>query len=314
MESKHDTTCENTGTPPHTIFVWDFDWTVVNCNSDEYIPAQFMEDDALAEGFRELYQATGKNWHACVEAMVGRAMSEGGADSAQVLDAARQMPYLAGVRQALDDIIECRCDQMILSDGNTLFINTFLNANGLGGHFDHVVSNEGSWDENKDRLVVVHQSQQYGGHDCSTCSANLCKTQALEKTLTQWGFPRIENKSKSEKNTIPSSSMRPRIVYVGDGANDACPVWNILGPGDVMLARSGRKRKYANRRTGQETDDEAVSGGDGDIYGTPFGILPALQLARTADPPVIPKCQVWEWSTGVELRHLVGKLLGNVKA
>ena len=289
----------------HTIFVWDFDWTVINCNSDEYIPGQFMEEADVNDGFRELYQES-RDWHACVQAMVGRAMKKQGATPDAILAAAEKMPYLKGVRSALD-IIRTRkgTGQMILAAGNTLFIGAYLDANGLARHFTHgVISNEGKWvrqSGGKDvRLEVIHQSKQYGGHTCDRCSANLCKTQALEKVLEQH-FPGIFNEQ--------GDRQRPRIVYVGDGANDACPALCVLGESDLLLARAGRRRKKANTRAGPETDKEAITERE---EGSPFGIVPALQCEQEGENKLGPKCRVWEWNTGDELKGLVTKIIENI--
>lgn len=318
---------------PHTLFVWDFDWTVINCNSDEYIPAQFMNRETLTQAFKDLYKSTGGDWHACVEGVVNRVMmaAEGGAAASpsSLLEAAQQMPYLLGVRQALDLIDSRRghhnkgtTAQMILSDGNTLFIEAFLQKEGLVGHFPYgIISNEGQWDENG-RLRVIHHSQQYGGHGCDRCSANLCKTQALQKTLAAQhdgdNSLHLQENDNDDNKEAAIVRWRPRIVYVGDGANDACPVLNVLREGDVMLARVGRKRNCANDRKGPETDEEATSpttttnnANEKEKEGIPFGIVPALQRAKESG--VVPQCQVLEWQTGDELRQLVEKLLDDIK-
>ena len=284
------------------LFVWDFDWTVVNCNSDEYIPAQFFpNEETLSQEFSKLYKQHNKDWHACVERMVATARVEYGATQSTLLAAARRMPYLTGVRQALDLIHNnnkqpSTTSQMILSDGNTLFIHEFLQANELAQHFDSgVISNIGKWVDDKDNssndllLLVEHQSAQYGGHDCPTCPANLCKTQALRHALPQ---------------TFPKDNDRPRIVYVGDGSNDACPALQVLGTGDVLLARVGHKRAAPNRRQGIETDAQAM---EGQAAGGRFGIEGALQ--RATDKGEGPKCTVKQWYTGDELRSLVEQVL-----
>jgi len=229
-----------------------------------------------------------------VEGMVART----GASQELLLAAARQMPYLTSVRQTLEDIHTCnskKTDQMILSDGNTLFLKAFLQHLCLEHYFTRgVVSNKGSWDENGN-LRVVHQSEAYGGHDCPRCSANLCKSQALQQTLS-------ENKANK---TIAAKS--PRIVYIGDGANDACPVLNVLEQGDVMLARVGRRRTFANERKGPETDEEAEQTSD-DEEGSLFGIAATLQRAQEEEG-LVPKCVGWR--TGDELRLLVQQLLAD---
>lgn len=285
--------------PPHTLFVWDFDFTVINSNSDEYIPAQFLTKEQLKTGFRELYQSKNGDWHACVEEMVYRALQSEKGSQPALLQAAAQMPYLIPVKQAIDNIYNTpRASQMILSDGNTLFIGEFLRHNEMVSHFDAgVVSNLGSWNEETGRLRVVHQSQQYGGHDCDRCSDNLCKTQALSETL-------------KEKAIVKKKKRRPRIVYVGDGGNDACPVLKVLQKGDIMLARVGQRRACANERQGGETDQEATNDCPGEGGG--FGIIPALVKAKE-EKGLVPKCEVWEWQTGEELRALVDKILQDVQ-
>lgn len=279
----------------HTLFVFDFDWTIVNCNSDEYVPGQFLKEDELMGGFVDLYEA-GNDWHTCVEKMVGRAVKEGDATPSSILEAASRMPFLLDVLRALEHIRSKapRTGQMILSDGNTLFINEFLRGQGIQSHFTHgIVSNIGSWDE-QGGLSVVHQSQKYGGHQCEMCPANLCKAQALKDTL-QEKFQR-------------QSRKRPRIVYVGDGGNDACPALNVLVEGDVLLARAGRRRTLANQRSGPETDAAAVAGTEESGL---FGILPKLEEASKGG--VFPSCRVLEWTTGEELRIQVEELLKDVK-
>ncbi len=287
------------------LFVWDFDWTVVNCNSDEYVPAQFLGQDATSDGFRDLIRKNGTNndavdwdWHKCVEIMVGRAMNDegGGATPDDILAAAARMPFLDQVQLAIAEISEKgdQMGQMILSDGNTLFIQAFLKANDMEKCFDEgIMTNIGEFvapgeDGGKPALKVTHQSAKYGGHNCPRCarSPNLCKTQALRDKLSQMG-------------DIPA-----KIVYVGDGANDACPAINVLRECDVLLARGGVKRSEANGRSGAETDEETRDKREESKSGTSFGILSALEEAKV-DGKKIPKCHVSEWRTGAELRSLI---------
>lgn len=320
---------------PSLLFVWDFDWTIVNCNSDEYVPAQFLGTAETAKGFRQLWREQMKNnrdekgdWHACVQAMVQRALesieNKGSAGTPSqydlLLDAARRMPYLTPVREALEAVHVKRgmTGQIILSDGNTLFIGAFLDRHGLREYFSQgegVVSNHGAWHQQEEdatgvqgRLIITHQSRQYGGHNCDRCPSNLCKTQALQHTVLN--------------NSI--GRPRPRIVYIGDGANDACPALHVLQRGDVLFARVGTKRDFANEREGPETDKEALSSMNTEEVVTAtskkkkgkrrsiFGLVPALQEAQEENPSLVPDCEVYEWRTGDELKRLVDQLLDDI--
>jgi pyridoxal phosphate phosphatase PHOSPHO2 len=293
------------------LFVWDFDWTVINCNSDEYVPAQFLGHDATSHGFRDLIRtaeqqaksaqhddpdAVDWDWHKCVEIMVGRAMNEGtGATFEDILAAAAKMPFLDQIKTAVVEVSEQdETGQMILSDGNTLFINAFLKANDMEACFNEgIMTNVGEFvvDEAKPALKVTHQSAKYGGHSCVQChrSPNLCKTQALNDKLGQ-----LDNAPE-------------KIVYVGDGANDSCPALNVLRESDALLARGGIKRSEANDRCGAETDEEAKDK-NGDRQGGTFGIMAALKHAEKKEGGgKTPKCRVMEWSSGRELRDFIRK-------
>lgn len=303
------------------LFVWDFDWTVINCNSDEYVPAQFLGHDATSNGFRDLIRTaeeqtrakaeSNKNddvdvidwdWHKIVEIMVGRAMNEGaGATPDDILAAAAKMPYLDEIKAAIVDISQQeQMGQMILSDGNTLFIEAYLRANNMEECFSEgIMTNIGKFvsigEEGKPALKVTHQSAKYGGHSCARCarSPNLCKTQALSDKLGQLGDEAPE-----------------KIVYVGDGANDACPALNVLREGDVLLARGGTKRSEANDRYGAETDDEAKDRTECSKGGT-FGIVSALKHAEKEEGGgKILKCRVMKWTTGKELRDFIKEIIG----
>ena len=297
------------------LFVWDFDYTVVNCNSDEYVPAQFLGHDATSDGFRDLIRKNGTDndavdldWHKCVEIMVGRAMNDeggGGATPDDILAAAARMPFLDQVQLAITEISEKgeQTGQMILSDGNTLFIQAFLQANDMEKCFDEgIMNNIGEFvtsreeEGGKPALKVTHQSAKYGGHNCPRCarSPNLCKTQALRDKLSQM-------------EEVPA-----KIVYVGDGANDACPALSLLREGDVLLARGRVKRSEANGRSGAETDEAAMDKRNegSEKSGTSFGILSALKKAKIEEEK-IPKCHVSGWSSGAELRCLIRDVLSS---
>ena len=113
-----DRSSVNDSVVDNTLFVWDFDWTVINCNSDEYIPAQFMDEKTLNDGFRSLYKETNGDWHACVEGMVNRCIGCGDVGSSSnnnnttskesVMKAAQKMPYLIGIRNAIENHLQLR--------------------------------------------------------------------------------------------------------------------------------------------------------------------------------------------------------------
>ena len=274
--------------PVATLFVWDFDWTIVNCNSDEYVPSHFMGTEMTESTLRAMMKVRGHTkWHECVSDLVNLCISEYGATMDDVHDAASDMPYLADVRGAMEDVHDDdTCGQAIISDGNDVFIGAFLSKNGMDSYFAHgVMTNMGRWDHDDrcddasddDRAIiggergggggggggrggergdatydtrtgrrvfrVMHQSSVYGGHTNGHCPPNLCKTQVLLDILDRTA-------------TTTVGGGRPRIVYVGDGSNDACPALHVLNERDVLLARNGRRISDPNAKRGIQHDEE----------------------------------------------------------
>ncbi|KAL9180643.1 hypothetical protein ACHAXT_011096 [Thalassiosira profunda] len=280
--------------PVDTLFVWDFDWTVVNCNSDEFVPAHFLgnaESTRRLHEYWEKFGTEGKDgWHECISAIINDCIREKGCNRKEIQEVAASMPYLEEVRGAIENVgTYARCGQMIISDGNDDFIHAFLEGNGLAKCFCHGVETNFAQYDGDDanggiQFSVVHQSKKYGGHSCPTCPTNLCKTQVLRDILS-----RLDGES------------RPRVVYVGDGANDACPGLRVLEDGDVLFARGGFKVADPNSKTGPQPDAEPSEGKGG------FAILSVLKKAE--EEGLRPKCRVSPWETGSQLRSLVRGIL-----
>ncbi len=59
------------------LFVWDFDWTIVNCNSDEYVPASFLGAAEMERRLRQMIEIHGPTkWHDCVASLINECMKE----------------------------------------------------------------------------------------------------------------------------------------------------------------------------------------------------------------------------------------------
>ena len=110
-----------------------------------------------------------------------------------------------------------------MSDSNTFFIDTILEASGAKGFFNSVTSNA-AWFEEDGRLRV----QEYHSHTCSSCTRtpNMCKGRALSEYRDRNG------------GGDRSGGSYGRVVYVGDGRNDLCPCLK-LSERDVVVCREG---------------------------------------------------------------------------
>lgn len=281
--------------PEPILLVWDFDHTIVDCNSDEYIPSQFSDVRDVQSHFIEL-MGSGFSWHKCVEIQMSFAVSNG-ASLSSIKEAAAKMPYLIEVKKSLEDITSLdpedtriKPHQVILSDGNTAFIETFLKYNNMLHHFNlDIISNIGILSEHGN-LTVTPQSSP-NGHTCPRCPSNLCKTEALRQLLAkQFG------------------AKRPQIIYVGDGTNDACPALKILGENDVLLARCGQRKENKSNIHGPQEDQ--CSEDMNHTSGKEYGILPTLKILEITEK-LKPRCKILKWCTGSQLRKHVKELLNS---
>ena len=277
-----------------TILVWDFDWTIINCNSDEYVPAGFLGDEEVAKRISaEMKEHGPTKWHECVANLINACVLEKACSKNDILEKAAAMPYLIDVKQALTDVANNKqCQQAIISDGNDKFIEAYLRKNDMINFFSWIETNVGSWENNNAKISfkIRYQSSKYGGHECKLrCPPNLCKTQVLEDILTK------VSKDKDAK--------RPRIVYIGDGHNDACPALQVLNENDVLLAREGKRCPNPNYESGPQPDKNNHNAASGT-----FAILSTLEKAKKRHG-LVPKCRVCPWNTGKELRSLINGIL-----
>jgi len=124
----------------------------------------------------------------------------------------------------------------VISDSNTLFIDWTLEAHGLdaarlfsgaGVHTNPAsitaAAEPGGGRQGARLVVSPHEPRAGPGHGCPNCPPNLCKAKRMRAIAAE----------KTHGAAAP-----PRVAYVGDGGNDACPA-AALAPGDVVFARRG---------------------------------------------------------------------------
>jgi len=107
-----------------------------------------------------------------------------------------------------------------LSNANSVFISTILESKGLSTLFEEIVTNPAEWDPSG--LLKLRRKVDPSGpqHACKVgCSPNMCKGQELDAFL---------ERHKPEFD---------RVIYVGDGSNDYCPVIRLRSQDMVFCRR-----------------------------------------------------------------------------
>ncbi|KAI9442499.1 phosphatase phospho-type [Lactarius indigo] len=122
---------------------------------------------------------------------------------------------------------------LCLSSANSVFISTILESKGLQDLFTEIVTNPAEWDPSGLLKLRRHVDVNGPQHNCPVgCDANICKGSELDAFLKRRG------------------TDYDRIVYVGDGSNDFCPVLRLRSQ-DMVLCRKYRGLEHRIAREGE---------------------------------------------------------------
>ncbi|AIN95619.1 phosphatase, putative [Leishmania panamensis] len=265
------------------LVVFDFDHTIVDCNTDVVIPAALGRRDMQ---HRLMLEEDRMQWTKLMDTIIAPfhkdELKKAAHDAVTIdpampevfrylVDAQRQYAHrqatpvsmspddarTASVQDNMPGFVEMN----IASDANLLFIEAALDARfpGLKARVSQIHSNpyydltapgvlqdagldiyygvdrpdgrlnvndeaerDAAHNQGMTRKSRVSWYEPYG-HQCQCCLAggkpNMCKSIIIERLLQT------------------TSLIDPTIIFIGDGANDYCPVLNVLRPRDYMFAR-----------------------------------------------------------------------------
>ncbi|XP_057392202.1 phosphoethanolamine/phosphocholine phosphatase isoform X1 [Balaenoptera acutorostrata] len=210
---------------PRFLLTFDFDETIVDENSDDSIvraaPGQRLPESLRAtyrEGFYNEYMQR-----------VFQYLGEQGVRPRDLRAIYEAIPLSPGMGELLQFVAkQGACFEVILiSDANTFGVESALRAAGHHGLFRRIFSNPSGPDARG--LLAL---RPFHAHSCARCPANMCKHKVLSDYLRERAHDGVHFE---------------RLFYVGDGANDFCPM-GVLAEGDVAFPR----RSYPMHRLIQE--------------------------------------------------------------
>lgn len=152
-------------------------------------------------------------------------LHEQGVTEDDIRSALTTLPFHPGVKRGVSALKAAgQTTFFLLSNSNTFYIDTILRHHKLDTLFDEIVTNPAAFNEHGalilQRRILATDTQ----HTCNVgCSANMCKGAELDAFLHRNG----------------GRTAFDRIIYVGDGGNDYCPVLR-LGANDVAFVRKFR--------------------------------------------------------------------------
>jgi pyridoxal phosphate phosphatase PHOSPHO2 len=199
-----------------TIFVFDYDHTLVNENSDIWIPLQLQSSKA-----KEIFQqhTKSKSWTKTMDEVMLSVQVDDLKTMKDVIQCSEKIPTFSEMFVLLTEVLN-KEEIHIVSDANELFISSFIKKHSIPVKKIHTNPIQVEENQNQSIFRILPYSPTREAHGCSTCPDNMCKSFILREQIL------VHEKEK------------PRIVYFGDGTNDFCPCSTVLtDENDIVFAR-----------------------------------------------------------------------------
>ncbi|KAJ2926750.1 hypothetical protein H1R20_g10326, partial [Candolleomyces eurysporus] len=184
------------------LVVFDFDWSMADQDTDRWVFEVLAPD--LRRKMKTLKEEI--QWTDLVAQSL-RELNRRGIKREQIESALRVMPFHPAMVRGVDNLKKAgRTTFLCLSNANSVYISTILEDKKLTHIFSEVVTNPAHWEG---ELLSLRRRVDPSGpqHGCTVgCSVNMCKGAELQAFLAKNG------------------QEYDRIVYVGDGTNDFCPI------------------------------------------------------------------------------------------
>lgn len=196
-----------TTTQTDSIAVFDFDWSLIEQDSD-YWTIYSLSPEIWQEvcDKRHEYQWTDLMDHALCR------LQEIGFTADDMANALKEIPFSKEMRNVLLDLKSRNVPVVLLSDANTFYIDTILDAYGVRDCVTEIITNPSYKDEQGRLRVQRHISASAPQHHCQNpCSLNICKGQELDQIIERYG----------------GADSLKKIAYTGDGKNDFCPATRL---------------------------------------------------------------------------------------
>ncbi|KAF9427727.1 hypothetical protein BGZ94_004298 [Podila epigama] len=203
----------STSTVSKRLFVFDFDWTLIEADSDHWIMLNLGKE--FCEGKEEEFKTV--QWTDLQDELL-RKMYAKGVTTADIVESLQRIPFAAETIAALRLMKSNGAELCIISDANTFYIDTILKHHGLDQLFSTIITNPAHFDEKGHLRISRFHGLDKPPHGCERpCAVNLCKGQELQKLI--------------------DAKAWDQVIYMGDSTNDFCPSTRLQCK-DIVLARS----------------------------------------------------------------------------
>ncbi|XP_050217979.1 thiamine phosphate phosphatase-like protein [Mercurialis annua] len=244
------------------VLVFDFDKTLIDWDSDNWVVEQLGVNDAFLRLLPTL------PWNSLMDQMMMELHSRNKTVE-DISECLKQIPIHPNIISAIQFAHASGSDLRIVSDANTFFIETILEHYGLMPYFSEIYTNPAYVDaDNRLRISQYHHSKSFS-HGCTICPPNMCKGLVIDKIRASI-----------------SDGEGKCMIYVGDGTPDICATLK-LGQGDFVMPREKFPlcEFISNNTTLIKADIQEWS--DGEELGTRLLNLITTKVNITSDLPVV---------------------------
>ncbi|KAK9128803.1 hypothetical protein Syun_017603 [Stephania yunnanensis] len=186
------------------MIVFDFDKTILDCDSDNWV----ADGLGFTKSFEELTSTM--PWNLAMDIVLGKMHSQG-ITIEDIADCLRKAPLIPHIASTIKTAHSLGCELRIVSDANTFFIETILKHHGLLDCFSEINTNPSIID-NQGRLRIF-PCHDLTSPNCisnlDSCPPNMCKGRIIERI-----------KANAEEG-------KKKIIYLGDGKGDYCPMLRL---------------------------------------------------------------------------------------
>jgi len=210
------------------LAAFDFDNTIINFNSDTYIN-KLIENGKKVKfpnEIEELRETQG--WTQRMNAVFRYMFDEHKINKETMMNCLKEIQIQKTMIDLFRELKQNDYEIIIISDANSIFIETILKENGISDYFSKVYTNTAQFDENEClKVTPFNQTFNING-EIFTCETQICERNMCKGAILKYHI------EKSSENT-PESGCH--LIYVGDGTNDLCPGL-LLKENDFYFVRS----------------------------------------------------------------------------
>eukprot|EP00258_Populus_trichocarpa_P013605 XP_002324759.2 thiamine phosphate phosphatase-like protein [Populus trichocarpa] len=201
------------GAMAKVVVVFDFDKTIIDCDSDNWVVEKLDVHDLFAQLLPSL------PWNRLMDKMMMELHSRGKTIQ-DIAECLKKVPLNPRMISAIKSAYASGCDLRIVSDSNYFFIETVLKHNGLMDCFSEINTNPSYVDgEGRLRILQYHDVNKFPSHGCTSCPPNMCKGLVMKRIQAS-----------------VSAEGEKQFIYVGDGKNDFCPALTLKET-DALMPR-----------------------------------------------------------------------------